>query len=113
VSEFGVNDDTAQRMINLVLSTVQPQETVNQSKEEEEEEEEVQQQRHVRDAANFVTWIARRVGAVKHMPIADIIVKVEMGPLTEQKERDIHTDHSPLNTITLQRLEQVTVVITL
>jgi hypothetical protein len=112
VSEFGVNDDTAQRMINLVFSTVQPQETVNQSKEEDEEEE-VQKQRQVRDAANFVTWIARRVGAVKHMPIADIIVKVEMGPLTKQKERDIHTDHSPLNTITLQRLEQVTVVIIL
>jgi hypothetical protein len=30
--------------------------------------------------------------------------------LTGQKERDIHTDYSPPNTITLQRLEQVTAV---
>jgi hypothetical protein len=36
-----------------------------------------------------------------------------MLPLTGQKERDIYTDHSPPNTITLQRLEQVTAVTTL
>jgi hypothetical protein len=64
MSKFRVNDNTAQRMTNLVLSIVRPQEAVDQSKEEEE----MQQQRKVRDAANFIARLREEFGAVKHMP---------------------------------------------